>query len=558
MPSPGKLRILPLGGLGEIGKNMTMFEYQNEAIILDAGIMFPENDMLGIDYIIPDFQYVVNRMQEHGLRIHGIVITHGHEDHTGAIGHVLDHIKAPVYATQLTAGLLEIKMREFKHQDHPLHVIKAGDVLSLGPFSVETFHVCHSIPDSIGVGINTPVGLVVHSGDFKFDHTPVDGWPPDFAKLSEFSRRGVLALLSDSTNADQDGWTPSENVIEKAFDEVFGQVQGRIIVATFASHISRIQQVAAAAQRHGRKLAVAGHSMTEYIKVASKLGYLNLPKDLLIPLDKTNKIPPNEIAIMATGTQGEPSAVLGRLAGGQHRQLEIEKGDTVIMSAHPIPGNEESVHRTINKLIQRGANVVYDRIALVHVSGHARREELKLLINLIRPKFFIPVHGELRHLVQHSQIAQELGIPAENTAVVENGTEIFLTADTLEIGQRIPGGYVFVDGKGVGDIGPIVMRDRENLGRDGFVSVMVLLDQKTGELAEPPDIVSRGFVYLRESSWLVEMSNQVITDIVRSRPGGNLTTAIQDGLAKLYFNETKRRPMTFAYVREVQGSPVPR
>jgi|AMZC01.1.fsa_nt_AMZC01001093.1_4 ribonuclease J len=553
----GKLRILPLGGLGEIGKNMMLIQYGREGIIIDTGIMFPENDMLGIDYIIPDFQYVVDQMAQGNLVVHGIIVTHGHEDHTGAIGHVLDAIPVPVYATALTAGLLEIKMLQFGHADHPLHVFKAGDVLTLGPFTVETFHVCHSIPDGVGLGINTPIGLVVHSSDFKFDHTPVDGWPPDFAKLAEFAQRGVLALLSDSTNADQEGWTPSEAVIDKAFDQVFAQAQGRIIVATFASLISRIQQVAQAAQRHNRKMAIAGHSMTEYIKVATKLGYLNLPKDLLVPVDRANKMPPHEVVIMATGTQGEPSAVLGRLAWGQHRQLEIERGDTVIMSAHPIPGNEELVHRTINKLIQRGAHVIYHPIAQVHVSGHARREELKLLINMLRPKFFIPVHGELRHLTQHSLLAQELGIPPQNIAVVENGTEIFLTPDRLEVGERVPGGYVFVDGKGVGDVGPIVMRDRESLGRDGFVSVLVLIDPHTRELLEPPEIISRGFVFWRDATELMIMAQELIAEVVRTHKQGNLTLAIQDALAKLFYTETKRRPMTFAFVREVRGEVVP-
>jgi ribonuclease J len=440
-------------------------------------------------------------------------------------------------------------MRQSGHRDHPLRVFKAGDRLELGPFSVETFHVCHSIPDGVGLGINTPVGLIVHSSDFKFDHTPVDGLPPDFAKLAEFSRRGVLALLSDSTNADQEGWTPSETAIDKAFDKVFEEARGRIIVATFASLISRIQQVANAAQRHGRKMAIAGHSMSEYIKVATRLGYLNLPKDLLISVEQAGKMPPHEVVIMATGTQGEPSAVLGRLAWGRHRQLELVKGDTVIMSAHPIPGNEELVHRTINKLIQRGAHVIYHPVALVHVSGHARREELRLLINLVRPRFFIPVHGELRHLTQHSLLAQELGIPRENIAVVENGTEILLTRDTLTIGGRVPGGYVFVDGKGVGDVGPIVMRDREILASDGFVNVLVLIDADTRQLLEPPEIISRGFVFLREASELVEMAQDLIAEVVARHKSGDLTAAIEEALAKLFYNETKRRPMTFAFVR---------
>lgn len=544
------LKIVPLGGLGEIGKNMMLLEYGDDGLIVDVGIMFPENDMLGIDYIIPDFGYVVKRLEE-GLTVRGVVVTHGHEDHTGAIGHVLDVIKAPVYATSLTAGLLEVKMRQSGHGDHPLNVFKAGDRLRLGIFDIETFHVCHSIPDGVGLGITTPVGLIVHSSDFKFDHTPVDGWPPDFAKLAEFSQRGVLALLSDSTNADNPGWTPSESVIDTAFEEVFRTATGRIIVATFASLISRIQQVATAAERHGRKMAIAGFSMQEYIKVATRLGYLKLPADLLVNIEQANKMKPREIVIMATGTQGEPSAVLGRLAWGRHRVLEVERGDTVIMSAHPIPGNEELVHRTMNKLIQRGATVIYDPLLPVHVSGHASREELKLLINLVRPKFFIPIHGELRHLTEHSRLAQSLGIPAQNIAVVENGTVIELTPDTLRVGERVPGGYVFVDGAGVGDVGPIVMRDREILGRDGFVAVQVLIDRETGELVERPEFISRGFVYLREAADLVASAEHVIEEIVATQPDGDLTHAVQDALSRLFYNETKRRPMTFAFVREV-------
>ena len=544
------LKIIPLGGLGEIGKNMMLLEYGDDGLIIDAGIMFPENDMLGIDYIIPDFGYVVNRLQE-GLTVHGVVVTHGHEDHTGAIGHVLDVIKAPVYATSLTAGLLEVKMRQSGHAEHPVIVFHAGDRFQLGLFDVETFHVCHSIPDGVGLGITTPVGLIVHSSDFKFDHTPVDGWPPDFAKLAEFSQRGVLALLSDSTNADNPGWTPSETVIDAAFDEVFRAAPGRIIVATFASLISRIQQVARAAERYGRKMAIAGFSMQEYIKVATRLGYLNLPPDLMVSVEQAVKMKPREVVIMATGTQGEPSAVLGRLAWGRHRVLEIEHGDTVIMSAHPIPGNEEMVHRTMNKLIQRGATVIYDPLLPVHVSGHASREELKLLINLVRPKFFIPVHGELRHLTEHSRLAQSVGIPPENIAVVENGTVIELTPDSLTIGERVPGGYVFVDGAGVGDVGPIVMRDREILGRDGFVAVQVLIDRETGELIEPPEFISRGFVYLREAADLVTSAEHVIEETIATTSNGDLTRAVQDALSRLFYNETKRRPMTFAFVREI-------
>lgn len=549
MPECDKLRVIPLGGLGEIGKNMMLYEYDNHGLIVDVGIMFPENDMLGIDYIIPDFRYVVDRLDK--MTVEGIVVTHGHEDHTGAIGHVLDSINAPVYGTPLTAGLLESKMRQAGHGDHPLHVFKAGDILDLGPFSVETFHVCHSIPDSVGLGINTPIGMVIHSGDFKFDHTPVDGWPPDYAKLAEFSKRGVLALFSDSTNAERAGWTPSEATVERAFEAVFETATGRIIVSTFASLVSRVHQVTLAAQRFDRKVAIAGHSMTEYVKVATRLGYLSLPKDVMISVDQANKLPPDRVVIMATGSQGEPSAVLGRLAWGRHRQLEILPGDTVIMSAHPIPGNEELVYRTINKLIQRGANVIYDPIAPVHVSGHASREELKLLINLTRPKFFIPVHGELRHLTSHALMARELGVPAQNIAVVENGTEIVLTPDKLTVGDRVPGGYVFVDGTGVGDVGPIVMRDREILGRDGFVIALVLVDGTTRELLEEPEILSRGFVFLRDASDLIEGAQSLIREIVATTGQGDLTGVIEDSLSKLFYNQTKRRPMTFALVREL-------
>ncbi|MBN1679429.1 MAG: ribonuclease J [Anaerolineae bacterium] len=543
------IRILPLGGLGEIGKNMLLVEYDNDGLIIDSGIMFPENDMLGIDYIIPDYSYIVDRQDE--LTIHGILITHGHEDHIGAIGHVLSAIPAPVYATALTAGLMEIKMRQAGHADHPLHVFKAGDVLDVGPFSVETFHVCHSIPDAVGFGINTPLGLLVHSGDFKFDHTPVDGWSPDFAKLAEFSQRGVLALMADSTNADHAGWTPSEMIINEAFDSVFQQAEGRIIVATFASLISRIQQVATAALRFNRKMAIAGHSMIEYIKVATRLGYIDLPKDLVISIDQAKKLPPEQVVIMATGTQGEPTAVLGRLAWGRHRQLQIEPGDTVIMSAHPIPGNEELVHRTINKLIQRGAHVIYDPIASVHVSGHASQEELKLLHHLLRPRFFIPVHGELRHLTQHSLLAQTMGMSPENIAVVENGTEILVTSDSLIVGERVPGGYVFVDGTGVGDVGPIVMHDREILARDGFVIAQVLIDETTGDLIETPTILSRGFVFLREASGLIETAQCLIEETIAASQGKDLKTAVENALTRLFYNETKRRPMIFALVSEV-------
>ncbi len=545
------LQLIPIGGLGEIGKNMMAVQYGKEAIVIDTGIMFPENDMLGIDYIIPDFSYLASQ----NVNVVGIIVTHGHEDHTGAIHHVAEKFPAPIYATPLTRGLLEVKLKQARLLDHvEMVTFRAGDTLDLGPFSVETFHVCHSIPDGVGLGINTPVGLIVHSGDFKFDYTPVDHWPPDFAKLAEFSARGVLALLSDSTNADRAGWTPSEAVIDEAFDRVFRAAKGRIIVATFASLISRIQQVAWAAQRYNRKMAIAGHTMTENIRMAINLGYLELPSDIMISLDEAIRRNPREVVIMATGTQGEPSAVLGRLANGQHHLLSIQPDDTVVMSAHPIPGNEELVHRTINKLFQRGAQVIYDPIAQVHVSGHASQEEQKLLINLVRPKYFIPVHGELRHLKQHALLAEQVGVPRENIAVVENGTVLCFDHDgKMTIGDRVPGGYVFVDGAGVGDVGPAVMRDRETLARDGFVLVNMKVDRNTRQVIGEPEIITRGFVYLKEAEELMTSARETVRRTIAQNPlaNGRMQDLVQDALSKMFYNETKRRPMVFAFISEI-------
>ncbi|HDH09748.1 MAG TPA: ribonuclease J, partial [Chloroflexi bacterium] len=385
-----KLKIIPLGGLGEVGKNMMVLEYGRNIIIVDAGIMFPENDMLGVDLVIPDFGY----LQDKKDLVRGIIVTHGHEDHTGALPYVLQEIKAPIYATKLTRGLIEVKLKEHKMlEDVELNTIQAGDSITIGPFRIEFFHVCHSIPDGVGLAIDTPVGLIVHSGDFKFDHTPVDGKPTDMAKLAELGGRGVLALLSDSTNAERPGFTPSERVVEEAFDDVFREAKGRIIVATFASLISRIQQVVNCAVRHGRQVAIAGRSMVENAAMAQKLGYLEIPPGVLIKLRDVDKLPPHKVVIIATGTQGEPSSALARMATGKHPQIKVVPGDTVIISAHAIPGNEEMINRTINRLFQRGADVVYEKIAPVHVSGHASQEDQKLLISLIKPKYFVPIHG---------------------------------------------------------------------------------------------------------------------------------------------------------------------
>ena len=539
-----KVRVIPIGGLGEIGKNMMVMEYDNQAIIIDTGIMFPENDMLGIDYIIPDYNYLID--QKDRLKILAILITHGHEDHTGAIAHVVSDFNAPIYATKLTAGLLKVKLKNAGLRGYDLNIFEAGDTLKFGPFTVESFHVCHSIPDCVGFGIRTPVGLFVHSGDYKFDQTPVDGWPTDFAKIATLSNEGVLALFADSTNADKAGWTPSESVIDDAFDRVFQEANGRIIIATFASLISRIQQVANAAQFYGRKMAVTGYSMLENIKMARKLGYLDIPSEQLISIEEANNLPGEEIVIMCTGAQGEPSAVLSRLATGSHRQLEIRPGDTVVMSAHAIPGNEESVYRIMNRLMQRGAHVIYDGKEKVHVSGHANQEEMKLLINLVRPKFFVPVHGELRHLHGHAELAHGIGVPEENIAVIENGTVIEFTKDTMEVGERVPGGYVYVDGAGIGDIGPAVLRDREALARDGFVVVIATIDSDN-QLTEDVRIISRGFVYLRSADALFEKTRKVVEESLR-RSNGNKSQAVQDAVSKHFYNETKRRPMVFTHI----------
>ncbi len=538
------LRLVPLGGLGEVGKNMMAVEYGKNIFIIDSGIMFPENDMLGIDYIIPDFRYLLDRRDD----VKAIVVTHGHEDHTGAIRHVLEEFNVPIYATELTRGLLEVKLsRGGMLGQADLNTISAGDEIQIGPFGLEFFQVCHSIPNGVGLGITTPAGLIIHSGDYKFDHTPVDGKPTDFGKLGEFGSRGVLALLADSTNADDPGWTPSEAVIDPAFDTVFRQAKGRILIGTFASLISRMQQVANAAERHNRSLAFVGTSMVENAKMARKLGYLNVPDGLIVNLDQALDMKPSKVVLMCTGTQGEPSSILGRLSTGRNRRFDISAGDTIILSSTPIPGNEEMVHRTINRLFQRGADIIYDSIAPVHVSGHASQEEMKLLIQLVKPKYLIPIHGELRHLKQHAAIGREIGIPADRIATVENGTPIEFQNGEMKIGERIPGGYIFVDGSGVGDIGPSVMRERETLSREGFVVVHLTVDCDKNRLAAEPEIISKGFVFVRDADTLFNQAKQRIEKIARDDCGKDLETRIEKNLSKFFYSETHRRPMVFVF-----------
>jgi len=542
-----KLKITPLGGLGEVGKNMILYEYGDNILVVDTGIMFPENDMLGIDYIIPDFNYLLEK--RHLVR--GIIITHGHEDHTGAIRHVIEEIQAPIYATPLTRGLLEVKLARGGMLDRAdLRTVEAGETVQINPFEVEFFHVCHSIPDGVGLGITTPAGLVVHSGDYKFDHTPVDGWPTDYAKLGEFSGRGVLALLADSTNADSPGWTPSEKVIDPAFDQVFTEAKGRIIIASFASLISRMQQVVNAAQRHNRKVAFVGMSMVENAKMARKLGYLNIPDGLQVNIDKALKMDPSQIVLMSTGTQGEPTSIMGRLSTGTNRQFDVIPGDTIVLSSHPIPGNEESIYRTINRLFRRGANVIYEPIAPVHVSGHASQEEMKLLLHLVKPKYFVPIHGELRHLKQHATIAQEVGLPEENIAVIENGQIIEFEDGMMSLGDRVPGGYVFVDGSQVGEVGPSVVREREALSKDGIVVISLVLEKGSGRLIEEPEILTRGFVYKRDAKELLALAKNRITDTI-NQGNGNIQDDIEQTVKTFFYNETKRRPMVFVTINRL-------
>ncbi len=541
------LKWIPIGGLGEVGKNMMMFEYDDNIVLIDAGVMFPESDMLGIDAVIPDYGFLKERKD----KVKAIVITHGHEDHTGAIQHVArDFPDAPIYATPLTRGLLEVKLREARLIDRTrINTIATDGQFDVGPFHIEFFRMCHSIPDNVGLGITTPAGLVVHSGDYKFDHTPVDGRPSDFGKLAELGRRGVLALFADSTNAEQPGSTPSERVIEPEFEHIFRDANGRIIVATFASLISRVQQVVNVCEIYGRKLAIAGTSMSENVKMAQKMGYLTIPDGMLVKLEDSIKMKPTDVAIMATGTQGEPGAVLGRMAVGRHPIINVEPDDTIVMSAHPIPGNEEYIHRIINRLFQKGANVLYTPVAKVHVSGHASQDEQKLLMSLIKPKHFIPIHGELRMLKAHERLAREIGI--DSTFVGENGTPIVFTNGKAEQLERVPGGYVFVDGSGVGDIGKAVIRDRDMLARDGFV-MAVLRRGENGKLAEDAEIITRGFIYLKDSedlvNGMVDALKDALKDINANTSEDTIRNKSTEALNRYIYGETKRRPMIIPVV----------
>jgi ribonuclease J len=546
-----KLRIVPLGGLGEIGKNMTSIEYGRNIIVVDVGMMFPESAMLGVDYILPDWDYLRDKKD----LLRAALITHGHLDHIGGVTHFLQEFDVPVYATPLTRGLIEVRLKEkglLKGTD--LRTYAAGDVIDIGPFTVEPYHVAHSIPDAVGLGITTPAGLIVHSGDFKFDHTPVDGLPTDQAKLAEFSNRGVLALLSDSTNADQPGATPSEAMLYDEFHQIMRKAPGRLIIATFGSLISRIQQVLTVAHRENRKVAVAGRSMVENTRMAQELGYLDVPPDTLIGLDEIDRLSPHRVVILATGSQGEPMAVLNRLATGRHHSLEIQEGDTVLLSSHTIPGNEETTHNLINHLFQRGADVYYAPLTLAHVSGHASQEELKLLINTLRPRFFVPIHGELRHLVQHAKLAHQLGIPKGDIAVIENGYPLTFDAEGMHIGARVPGDYVFVDGSLVGEVGPALMRQRDDLAQSGFVTAIVRYDRQTGQPLGQPRIITRGFVFAPDAGDLLSSAQDVVRSAVASKNGHTpekLEAKVEQALSSFFYRQTRRKPVVTAALIEV-------
>ncbi len=542
------LKIIPVGGLGEVGRNMMIYEYDGDIIIVDCGLMFPNNDMLGVDYIIPDFQYLRNNRD----KIRALIFTHGHEDHIGAVNYFLEEFNVPIYATPLTMGLIKVKLGKGSsgNRDVALHTVQAGSQVKIGKFKVDFFHVCHSIPDSVGLGIETPEGLIVQSGDYKFDHTPVDNWPTDYGKLVEFSKRGVLALISDSTNSTRPGWTPSEQVVGEALEKVFSQAEGRIIVASFASLISRMQQVVNAAKKFNRKIAFVGTSMVENAKIAQKMGFLSIDEEQKISIEEALHLPNEKVAIMCTGSQGEPTSILGRLSRGTQRQFDIREGDTVVLSSKTIPGNEEAVFSTINDLFRRGANVIYEEIAPVHVSGHGGQEDIKLLLHLTRPKYFIPAYGELRQLKQAAILAMQTGIPDRHIAVVEDGQVITFRNNKMRMGEIEPISMVFVDGSGVGDIGPAEMRDREMLSKDGIILVHIITRKNDGSLIGDPEIVSRGFTSTKEAGALLNQARKTILNTIKRNPD-NLEKNITKTLSGFIYRETRRRPTIMVTVSSI-------
>jgi len=552
----GAVRIIPLGGVGEIGKNMMAIEQGNDIIVVDAGLMFPDEEMLGIDLVIPDIAY----LKQKKANVRAIVLTHAHEDHMGALPYVLREMpEVPVYGTKLTLGLMRTKLREHKLADKvDAREITTGTPFRIGAFECDSYAVCHSIPDAVGLTIETSLGTIVHSGDWKFDHTPVDGRQTDFARLSAIAAKGVLLLMSDSTRAEVPGYTQSERHVGELFDAIMSRAQGRIITTTFASNISRIKQIIEIAAGWGRRTAIIGRSMENYTKTARELGYLTLPEGSLIHPKEIDKLPDHEVCIITTGSQGEPTSALSRMALGDHRHVVVKEGDTVVMSSTPIPGNEELVSRTVDNLFKLGADVVYDPQVRPHVSGHASQEELKLLLNILRPKYFVPIHGEYRMLVRHARLAIDLGVEPDNAFVITNGDVLELRDGAVKVGERVASGVVYVDGLGVGDVSQSVMRDRWSIGSDGIFLVVITIDRQTGTLVAGPDIVTKGFVPEEDAADLVERTRQrVIDGLGESQSGEHLAEAttlresIHDTVSSYLYERTKRRPMVLPVIMQV-------
>ncbi len=553
MTKQHKLQIIPLGGIGEIGKNMTVIRYGDDIIVIDSGLMFPEDDMLGIDLVIPDITYLL----ENSSQVKAIVLTHGHEDHIGALPYVLKQLNVPVYGTKLTLGILQGRLKENNVSADSLVSVKPGDSVEIGPFKVGFIRVSHSIADAVALSIKTPIGTIVHTGDFKLDQTPVDGKVTDFHKFAELGDQGVLVLLADSTNAERPGYTMSERSVGQTFDETFHYATSRIIIATFSSNVHRIQQAIDTACKYNRKVAVLGRSMVNVVNIALELGYLTVPDGVIIDIDEINNYPASKIVIMTTGSQGEPMSALTRMAMSDHKKVEIVPGDTVIISATPIPGNEKLVSRTIDYLFRQGAEVVYEATSGIHVSGHASQEELKLMHNLIRPKFFIPVHGEYRHLIKHAKLAQELGLPKQNVFVTENGQILEFNSEKGCVAGKVTSGKILVDGLGVGDVGNIVLRDRRQLSQDGILIIVVTIDKQRACVVAGPDIVSRGFVYVRESEQLMEEAKDKVQQALDKCEQNGITewaaikSTVRDHVSKLLYEKTRRRPMILPIIMEI-------
>ena len=549
-----KVKIIPLGGLNEIGKNMTAIEYKNDIVIIDCGLKFPDEDMFGIDVVIPDITYLL----KHKDKVSGIFLTHGHEDHIGALPYVLKQLNVPVYGTKLTLGIVQSKLKEHNLlSTTELITVKPRDVVRLNSVSVEFIKTNHSIADSVAIAIHTPLGAVLHTGDFKVDYTPIDGEPMDFARFAELGKKGVLLMMADSTNVERPGYTMSEKIVGESLCRIFGKSKGRIIVATFASNIHRIQQIIDAAAMYGRKVAVSGRSMENIVQVAIELGYIKIEKENLVSIDQINKYNNDEIVIITTGSQGEPMSALARMATSEHRKVNIVSGDTIIISATPIPGNEKLVSRVIDQLFKKGAEVVYGSSEAVHVSGHACQEELKLMQTLVRPKYFIPVHGEYRHLKQHGELANSIGVPKSNILIPEIGDVIEVTRNSIKKSGSVISGQIFVDGLGVGDVGNIVIRDRKHLSQDGILTVVVTLSKENKAIIAGPDIISRGFVYVRESEKLMDEARDIVINVFakceeqKITDWSTLKSTVRDELRSFLYEKTKRKPMILPIIMEI-------